>query len=156
MNWGPSLGSTLHSSGYALWNVSQRHLNLQTQGYSMSAGNCETTCLDWATHTAGAHHDIRANRMCYLGATLEFDDWYESSADVGYITGMQKFYVCYGANNTVGSCTKWPASTKPLGSVNPSFVDNVVSHNPITSFWVRTAGNTYVFGTGGDPHSPSN
>jgi len=147
---GPATSSTQRSYGYASWNsnASPKTVYLEAEGYALSSGYCETVLFDWliGSGEGSSHFDARAVRDCRstsYNATRRFNE----TTAAFRVVGVQKLGVCYGVNNTRGTCSDYPdASTSTVPT-------DWRTGNGITCIsWIRrNSDTTTTTNSGGDP-----
>jgi hypothetical protein len=151
---GPAASSTQLSYGYASWNAnaSPKTVLLTAEGYALASGSCETVYFDWAIGPGegSSHFDARAARDCRSSGYDASNRWNETSA-ASRVNGVQKMGVCYGSNNTRGTCSDYS------GTSTSSVPSNWSSETGITCIsWVRReATGALTSNSGGDPRSCS-
>ena len=110
----------------------------------MASNKCLTTWLDWST--ASGHFDARAIRNCSLTSHNYGVGTTDVSTPRTFNTGMQKWAVCYGTNNSATqSCTLGPLSVCPF-----TYSHSFSSTNKTVRSWVRSSSSQYFYFSGGD------
>lgn len=137
LNAGPS-----GSWGYAEWYASTGNLRLISQPTSMAGGWCLSRWHDWKRATSG-HLDGNVSRSCLSSVQMD-GGWNNQGVAV---VAMQKAATCYGANNTLGSCTQDPNRTADIAGVIPGLP------NQCTRSWIMSSGGVFNYNSAGSPTS---
>lgn len=142
---------TLAGSGFYSVDTSANTLTLSVNAGAMAAGYCMTVYVDPSRTPSipagsGSHYDARAVRTCQPYSQRASGLQYEGSTYGVDLTGVNKVGICYGTNNTTGTCRLYNGTTlEEIRSINPA----ASSSNYCTRFWSRAAsGSDYYFSAG--------
>lgn len=140
----------VEGSGWYAVDTTKDTLDLHVTAGKLKKGYCLTVYVDIARKAnvpakSGTHYDARAVRSCqahgYRGAGVQ----HEGSTYGIDVTGVQKVAICYGKNNTIGTCHIYKGTEGQIKSIHPQ----ASSKDKCTRFWSRSAaGKNYYFSAG--------